>query len=117
MIKKWERMRRRILYVVISLGLLAVFLVSLTPSESDATPPEDKHHKWLREIGLLTGYASAPLTKKTGDYEVIPLLPQFGFDIHRLVHKLNLKPNGVFSFMVEPLMNVVINPDTNEGVG
>jgi hypothetical protein len=100
--------------------LLALSVLLLTPfilSESHANQEEEKHHTWLREIGLLTGYASAPLTEKKGDYEVIPLLPQFGFDINPLARKLNLKPKGAFSFVLEPLMNVVINPDTNAEVG
>ena len=109
-------MRSTVAYVPIRLILL-LFVLSLTPSELCATEAEEEHHTWLREIGLLTGYAAAPLSEKTGDYEIIPLLPQFGFDINPLARKLNIKPKGVFSFVVEPLMNVVINPDTNAEVG
>jgi len=110
-------MREKTSSVPLLLSLLVALVVSLAPSGSYAAPAGEEQHRWLREIGLLTGYASAPLTEKTGDYEVIPLLPQFGFDINPLARKLNIKHKGVFSFMVEPLMNVVINPDTNAEVG
>ncbi len=110
-------MSRGRLFAVISPGLLAALIISLTPSSSDAAPPEEKTHTWLREVGLLTGYGSAPLRDKASDYEVIPILPQFGFDINPLVKKLHIETKGTFEGMIEPLMNVVINPDTNAEVG
>jgi opacity protein-like surface antigen len=68
-------------------------------------------------MSLLSGYGTASLEKKSSDYEVIPFLPQFGFDINPLAEKLSIKPRGTFEFLVEPLVNVVINPDTNAEVG
>lgn len=110
-------MRRNVLHVVVSLGLLAAFLVSLAPLKATAAPQEEKPHTWLREIGLLTGYGSAPLRYKASEYEVIPILLQFGFDINPLVRKLHIESKGTFEGMIEPLMNIVINPDTNAEVG
>jgi lipid A 3-O-deacylase len=110
-------MRRIVLRVVISLSLLAAFLVSLAPSKAMAAPQEEKPYKWLREIGLLTGYGSASLTKKASDYEVIPLLPQFGFDINPLAKKLHIEPKGTFEGIIEPIMNIVTHPDANAEVG
>jgi lipid A 3-O-deacylase len=110
-------MSRMTVTAVISLILLVVFLTMLTPSKTDAAPPEEKPHKWLREIGLLSGYGSAPLSKKASEYEVIPLLPQFGFDINPLAKKLHIEPKGTFEGMIEPLMNVVTHPDANAEVG
>ena len=110
-------MSRRTVHAFISLILLIVFLTMLTSSNSDAAPPEEKPHKWLREIGLLSGYGSAPLGKNASEYEVIPLLPQFGFDINPLAKKLHIEPKGTFEGVIEPLMNVVTHPDANAEVG
>lgn len=110
-------MRRTILHGAISLSLFAALLVSLAASNAMAASPEEKPHIWLREIGLLTGYGTAPLKKKSAEYEVIPVLPQFGFDINPLVRKLHIEPKGTFEGVIEPLMNVVINPDANAEVG
>jgi hypothetical protein len=110
-------MRRIVLHVVISLSMLSLFLVSFTPSKSDAAPPEEKSHEWLREMGLLSGYGSAPLRKKVSDYEVIPLLLQFGFDIDPLAKKLHIDTEGTFEGVIEPFANLVTKPDTNAEVG
>jgi len=65
----------------------------------------------------VSGYGVAPLDKNNSDYEIIPILPQFGFDINPLAEKLRIKPKGVLEFVVEPVMNVIINPSTNAEVG
>jgi hypothetical protein len=100
-----------------SMSLLALFLVFLAPSTSPAAPPEGKSHQWLREVGLMSGYGAAPLRKKASDYEVIPLLLQFGFDIDPLAKKLHIDTKGTFEGVIEPFANLVINPDTNAEVG
>jgi len=100
-----------------SMSLLALVLVSFAPSTSQAAPPEEKPHQWLREMGLMSGYASTSLTHKHGDYEVVPILVQFGLDINPLAKKIHLEPKGTFEAVIEPLMNVVVQPDTNAEVG
>ena len=110
-------MRRIVLHAVMSMSLLALFLVFLTPSTSPAAPPEEKSHQWLREMGLLSGYGSAPLRKKASNYEVIPLLLQFGFDIDPLAKKLHIDTKGTFEGVIEPFANLVTSPDTNAEVG
>ena len=109
-------MERKITCAFISICMLVVFTVSSVWSESDQTPPPEKPHKWLRELSLLTGYGTASIRDKS-DYEVIPILPQFGFDIRPLAERLNIKPKGTLEFIAEPVMNVVINPDTNAEAG
>jgi hypothetical protein len=110
-------MKKTVLRVAISLGLLAAFPVSLAPSRAIAAPPEEKPHTWLREVGLLSGYGTAPLKKKASDYEVIPLLLQFGFDINPLAKKLHIDTKGTFEGVIEPFANLVNKPDTNAEVG
>ena len=103
--------------VIVAICMLVVLIVSPVWSGSESTIPEEKSHKWLREISLLTGYGTASLEKKSADYEVIPILPQFGFDINPLAEKLHIKPRGTIEFITEPIMNVVISPDYNAELG
>ena len=108
--------RKRLFALVVSL-MLVMFSASAGWPGSDLAPHDEKAHKWLREVGLLSGYGTAPLDDKSAEYEVIPILPQFGFDINPLARKMNINPRGTFELVVEPLINVVINPDTNAEVG
>lgn len=108
---------RKISFAFTSICALVVFTVTPVWSGPDSTPPVEKHHKWLREISLLTGYGTASLDNKSADYEIIPILPQFGFDINPLAERLNIKPRGIIEFIAEPIMNVVISPDTNAEAG
>jgi lipid A 3-O-deacylase len=102
--------------VLTAVCILVLFAVSPVWSGTGSTVPEEKPHKWLREVGLLTGYGIASLGRGD-DYEIIPILPQFGFDINPLARKLHINPRGTIEGVVEPLMNVVISPDTNAEVG
>ena len=77
----------------------------------------EQPHRWLSSISLVSGYGVAPLNKTPADYEVIPILPQFGFDIHPLAEKIHIKPKGLLEFVVEPLMNLVISPGNNAEIG
>ena len=87
-------MGKKILYALISICVLVVITVAPVWSGSDSTP--EKSHKWLREVSLLTGYGNASLENKSADYEVIPILPQFGFDINPIAKKLHIEPKGIF---------------------
>lgn len=111
------RLTMRHLVVFAAVCLLVLVAVSPVWSGAETTAPEEKPHTWLREMGLLTGYGMASLDGKSADYEVIPILPQFGFDINPLAEKLHIRPRGTLECIVEPLMNVIINPDTNTEVG
>ena len=106
-------MGRKILTVLIVIYMLLIFAVSPVWSESESTQPAEKPHKWLKEIGFLTGYGMASLEKKSADYEVIPILPRFGFDINPLKGNIG----GDLELITEPIMNVVINPDANAEFG
>lgn len=110
-------MTRKIISVFISTWVLIVFAVSPVWSGSNPTPTEEKPHKWLKEIGFLTGYGTASLEKKSADYDIIPILPRFGFDINPLAENLNINPRGLLEFVTEPIMNVVISPDANAEFG
>ena len=95
--------------------LVTVFMVPAVWSGAEAEKEEP--HRWLRSFSVVSGYGVAPLDKNNSDYEVIPILPQFGFDIKPLAEKLHIKQKGFLEFVVEPVMNVIINPSTNAEVG
>ena len=100
--------------------LLLTFVCSMLMVPDVWSGPDvetEKPHRWLSSFGVVSGYGVAPLDKTSSDYEVIPLLPQFGFDIHPLAEKIHIKPKGLLEFVVEPLMNLVINPGTNAEIG
>ena len=88
-------MVRIISCVLVVICMLVVFIVSPVWSGSKSTILEEKPHKWLREISLLTGYGIASLEKNSADYEVIPILPQFGFDINPLAEKLHINQEAL----------------------
>jgi hypothetical protein len=103
------------LFIFLFACLLLISFFSNAWSDSSSEPLKEKKCKSLMEIGLLTGYGSESID--TGHYEIIPILPQFGFDINSFIEKMGMKPKGKFEFIIEPLMNVVINPDTNVEAG
>jgi len=106
-------MGRKISTVLIVIYMLLIFAVSPVWSESKSTPPAETPHKWLKEIGFLTGYGTASLEKKSADYDVIPILPRFGFDINPLKGNIG----GDLELIAEPIMNIVISPDANAEFG
>lgn len=98
--------------------LTCFFTMLLVPAAWSKPDAEiEEPHRWLSSFGVVSGYGVAPLDKNNSDYEIIPILPQFGFDINPLAEKLHIKPKGVLEFVVEPVMNVIINPDANAEVG
>lgn len=108
-------MHSKSLYAFIAV-LLYLFLASSVSAGSDSK--SDNPHKWLRSFGFVTGYGTAPLDDTSSDYEVVPLLYQFGFDINPLAEKLGIKSRRTnFELLVEPLTNVVISPGTNAEIG
>jgi len=101
--------------LVVITCLLVVFTITSVRAQSETSPEES--HKWLREVSLMTGYGTASLEKKSSDYDIIPILPQFGFDINPLLEKMNITPRGTLELITEPILNVVISPDANTELG
>ena len=73
--------------------------------------------EYLKEFGLYSGWANGNLKYQQGDYEMIPLYLQIGFDITSLFNKINIKPTGRVKFVLEPFLNTVISPSSNIEVG
>jgi hypothetical protein len=63
----------------------------------------------FKEFGIFSGFMRGDLDQKD-DYEVVPLIMRFGFDLRPL---LKNKSNNLIEFMIEPFINTVISPDPN----
>ena len=72
--------------------------------------------KGLSSIGFLTGYMKGDLEAKP-DYEVVPLMLSFGFDLKPLARKIGIDTHGILEFQVEPFINPVLEPETNIETG
>lgn len=100
----------------ITILLLSLILPLAASAGSDSR--SETPHKWLRSFGFVTGYGTAPLEDKSSDYEVVPLLYQFSFDINPFAEKLRIKSRRTnFELLVEPMTSVVVSPDTNAEIG
>ena len=79
--------------------IVILLLIQTLYASADPAPTPDTPHKWFRSFGFTTGYGAASFDKKDDDYEVLPLLFQFGLDIcPMLVWHL---PIGVLTFILE----------------
>ena len=87
--------------------------VSEAPSISKET---SDHPRWLKEIGVLAGYASGPLDEKP-DYELVPTILRFGLDLNPFINKFGLDTKGLFELQLEPFINTVVSPNNNVEVG
>lgn len=94
-------------------GICLILHLGIQPVIADEK--EEEHSGCLQEFGLLTGYGKASLHGQ--DYELIPFMPRWGFDLKHTAERIGVKPPGVLEFIVEPLANVVISPDNNAEVG
>ena len=100
------------------LTVLLLLLLLASSASAGSGERQDTPHRWLRSFGIVTGYGQAPLSRRASDYEVVPLLYQISFDINPLAEKLRIKSRrSLFEFLVEPLTNVVVRPDTNAEIG
>ncbi len=70
----------------------------------------------LQSVGFLAGYMEGDL-KKQDDYQVVPLMVNFGFDLKPLTRKIGFEPKGILEFQIEPFLSPVLGPKTNLETG
>ena len=70
----------------------------------------------LESVGFFTGYMTGDL-KNQDDYEGIPLMAAFGFDLKPLAEKIGIRTKGILEFQVEPYISSVIEPSTEVETG
>jgi lipid A 3-O-deacylase len=108
--KEIQTVHSKRLFVVI----LILFLV--LPFTSYAQTGEVKE-EYSREFGIFSGWASGKLKHSQGDYEMVPLHFQIGFDITSLLNNINIEPSGRLKFLFEPFFNPILQPNANVEVG
>ncbi len=70
----------------------------------------------LREIAVLSGFACAKLKDKQ-NYEFVPIIVRFGFDLARLADRYREDKRQLFIFELEPFASFVASPDKNAEAG
>jgi len=68
----------------------------------------------LTESTFTVGYGRGSISE--GDYEHVSLIWHLGFDLERLFTRLQ-EHRGALSFVLEPKINPVLNPDTDLEIG
>lgn len=71
----------------------------------------------LDAIDITTGYLDSHLDDTKKDYDAIPLMIGFVFDMKPLTSKIGINPKGRLDFILEPFVNTVIEPNSNVEVG
>lgn len=120
----------KILFFIIFIYLVIYSGIASANQVWDAvdSPPSRsvKDNPTLKEIGILTGYASSKATDKD-DYVTIPIFLRLGIDCDKfglgfsdwiergardIFHK-NFRPAGMTEFLIEPFLAYVPSPDSN----
>lgn len=70
----------------------------------------------FKSIDMLIGFGKAHLRVR-GGYEFIPVFAGFNFDLKPWAERINLCPQGLFEFQLEPFVSAVYEPQTNIEVG
>jgi opacity protein-like surface antigen len=68
----------------------------------------------LDGVEFFTGYLRGDL-KELGDYECVPFLASFDFDIQSVFKRVGIDSD--IDFVIEPFLNTVVNPKSNIEVG
>ena len=81
--------------------------------ETTSNPP----CRWLKEVGILSGYAVGSLKYDQPDYEIVPTILRLGFDLNPFINKFGWNTKGILEFELEPFINTIISPNSNVEVG
>lgn len=77
----------------------------------------ENKEEFSKEFGVFSGWASGKLKYNQGNYEMVPLHFQLGFDITSLLENINLEPKGKLKFVFEPFLNTILRPNENVEAG
>jgi len=69
----------------------------------------------LSGMEFLTGYTQAKLIRSQGDYQTVPLMADFDFDMKTWFKDINYP--GLLQFQIEPCISTVVSPDPNIEAG
>ncbi len=104
--------------LVIPVTLKAENLKDNTPNGQD----------FVKEYGFMTGFARGDLARTEDDYEIVPFILRFGYNLNvkglgftdllkPAFDKFGIKPKGYTEFIFEPFVNSVVGPDSNIEAG
>lgn len=82
-----------------------------------ATVEKSETKSCLKEFGILSGYAAGPLNDPQPEYQIVPMIFRFGFDLNPFINKFGLDTKGILEFELEPFINTIISPNNNVEVG
>lgn len=104
-------MLKRLIFVISILFL--IFNVSSVSAKNKPSSNPAYFDYAFKELGVFSGFHWGSLKEKQ-DYEVIPAMLHFGFDLRPLIKN---KSDILFEFIFEPFVNTVISPDYNAEIG
>lgn len=87
-------------------------LLTILPAYCQEEPKE----KALVGIEFLTGLGKGKLQRR-GDYEFVPLIVDFDFNLKPAAKKIGFNPSGLLQFQLEPFISGVYEPGANIEVG
>lgn len=82
--------------------------------EAPKKEPAQTKKSCVSEFAIISGYAQANLREKD-DYEIIPAIFRFGFDLKPILKCANEKTMAQFA--VEPFLNTAFSPNSNIETG
>lgn len=92
---------------------LTVAVILLSPCLSSAKETKPKS---LEAVEFLTGFGWGKLRVKQ-NYNLVPLIADFDFNLKPLIKKLNISPVQLVQFQIEPFISPVSSPDSNVEIG
>jgi hypothetical protein len=106
----FNRFKKKHLHKITSiLAFLLVCLVNPCLLNAENT-------KALQGVEFLTGFSQSKLHAK-GNYQSIPLIVDFDFNLKPLVKKIGLDLPGLLQFQLEPFISPVYEPNANVEIG
>lgn len=72
--------------------------------------------KSLEAIEFLTGFSWGDL-KGQKDYNLVPILVGFDFNMKPLTKKINFNPRSLVQFQIEPFLGLISSPDSDFEMG
>lgn len=89
----------------------------LSKTPEPAKPKQTLKSKCLEGIEFLSGFQWGKIHDTTRNYNVIPFLVDFNFDLAPLLRKININPWQLVQFQIEPFLGFISSPRSNIEVG
>jgi hypothetical protein len=96
--------------------IIIIFIISAISFITLKSVYAQGQSRYLQGVEFLTGFGRAELIKKK-DYQVIPLVVDFDFNLKPLTKRFGLNPFSLIQFQLEPFLSLVTQPKINTEVG